>query len=93
MKDKIVDFNEALKRAEQEEKECLCPNCEFKKNTISNFNRLIKGKKTGSDSFNEEVEDLISFVELNARRSMIISLIESFSEQLDYIDGVVEDED
>jgi 3-deoxy-D-arabino-heptulosonate 7-phosphate (DAHP) synthase class II len=93
MNDKIVDFEQALKRAEQEEKECLCSSCKFKQSTIANFTRLIKGKKIGSDEFNEEVENLIGFVELNARRSMLISLIEALSEQLDYIDGIADDEE
>lgn len=65
----------------------VCPCCEQRENTIENFLNRVDGLVIGSPEFIDEVESLIGFVELSAKRDTLASIAHGLIHEIKEIDG------
>lgn len=100
MDKKVIDFKEVLKNQEQQE-ECLCPNCQIKYSMIDDFiemfeNRIMNPTNGSDGSFAENtfslIEQFYDEIYIEGRRNAYEDMMSFSAYKIDQIDSdTVED--
>ncbi|TVY09956.1 hypothetical protein [Paenibacillus cremeus] len=83
----VIDFDTILNQKENCNHEHVCPHCEWQDKTIDNFISRIKGLSINGQTFREEVENLIGYVEYLTRRDTLAEIAGTLMQEVQYMDG------